>query len=311
MGQSPSANSPVMPPARSRASTMRSRSVAQKELKTPRMSLPDYTLTQYDVKQLMKSYNQALVRRETQATCAAESEAEVEIMEQIHGQFGTSPASRSVLRSTTSNASRDSGIDDTTQSPRISTYDLSSLPVFEMAVGEITPLACTPATPVVIPELIFTLPIVEIPLNDITGTSQTKRRFLPKRLFNKKKRILERKRSKSVGAEVFAARGDRTTPLFGSSVLNREWELVTVREMCRRLSLDEVEQIEMPIPEGASQSQILDELMIRQVMEILPPRAEGYPWVNIYNSEKHGFSLTTLYRLFSFFNATRVLTETL
>ncbi|VDO22257.1 unnamed protein product [Haemonchus placei] len=90
--------------------------------------------------------------------------------------------------------------------------------------------------------------------------------------------------------------GDRPAPLFGSSLLNREWELVTVREMCRRLSLDEIEQLEMPIPEGASQSQILDELMIRQIMEILPPRAEGYPWVSIYNSEKHGFSLTTLYR---------------
>ncbi|VDL69837.1 unnamed protein product [Nippostrongylus brasiliensis] len=36
------------------------------------------------------------------------------------------------------------------------------------------------------------------------------------------------------------------------------------------------------------------------IMEILPPRAEGYPWVSIYNSEKHGFSLTTLYRLHVF-----------
>ncbi|KAE9412987.1 hypothetical protein Angca_010141 [Angiostrongylus cantonensis] len=90
--------------------------------------------------------------------------------------------------------------------------------------------------------------------------------------------------------------GDRPTSVFGSSLLNREWEIVTVREMCRRLSLDEAEQLEMPIPEGASQSQILDELMIRQIMEILPPRAEGYPWMSIYNSEKHGFSLTTLYR---------------
>ncbi|PIO77385.1 hypothetical protein TELCIR_00513 [Teladorsagia circumcincta] len=60
--------------------------------------------------------------------------------------------------------------------------------------------------------------------------------------------------------------GDRPAPLFGSSLLNREWELVTVREMCRRLSLDEIEQLEMPIPEGASQSQILDELMIRQLI---------------------------------------------
>uniref|UniRef100_A0A8R1DYN1 Oxidation resistance protein 1 n=2 Tax=Caenorhabditis japonica TaxID=281687 RepID=A0A8R1DYN1_CAEJA len=87
---------------------------------------------------------------------------------------------------------------------------------------------------------------------------------------------------------------EKSTPLFGSSLLNREWELVTVSEMCRRLSLDQ--ELEMPIPDGANTSQILDELMIRQVMDILPPRAEGYPWVNIYNSEKHGFSLATMYR---------------
>ncbi|CAB3398510.1 unnamed protein product [Caenorhabditis bovis] len=89
--------------------------------------------------------------------------------------------------------------------------------------------------------------------------------------------------------------GEKTAaPIFGSSLLNREWELVTVSEMCRRLSLDQ--EPEMPIPDGAETSQILDEIMIRQVMDILPPRAEGYPWVQIYSSEKHGFSLATLYR---------------
>ncbi|GMT11214.1 hypothetical protein PFISCL1PPCAC_2511 [Pristionchus fissidentatus] len=90
--------------------------------------------------------------------------------------------------------------------------------------------------------------------------------------------------------------GDKPAPLFGNSLLNREWEIVTVQEMCRRLSLDHLDVQDMPIPEGANSSVILDELMIRQVMEILPARAEGYPWVSIYNSEKHGFSLATLYR---------------
>jgi len=52
----------------------------------------------------------------------------------------------------------------------------------------------------------------------------------------------------------------------------------------------------MPIPEGSLTSHILDEFMIRQIVDILPPRAEGYPWVQIYSSEKHGFSLATLYR---------------
>ncbi|VDK50990.1 unnamed protein product [Anisakis simplex] len=92
------------------------------------------------------------------------------------------------------------------------------------------------------------------------------------------------------------------TPVFGKGSLNREWEIVTVEEMCRRLSLSCIDQMLMPIPDGASESQILDEDMIRevhysfQIMQILPARAEGYPWVNIYNSEKHGFSLHTFYR---------------
>ncbi|GMR59270.1 hypothetical protein PMAYCL1PPCAC_29465 [Pristionchus mayeri] len=90
--------------------------------------------------------------------------------------------------------------------------------------------------------------------------------------------------------------GDKPAPLFGNSLLNREWEIVTVQEMCRRLSLDHLDVQDMPIPEGANSSVILDELMIRQIMEILPARAEGYPWVSIYNSDKHGFSLATLYR---------------
>ncbi|KHN85736.1 TLD domain-containing protein 2 [Toxocara canis] len=85
-------------------------------------------------------------------------------------------------------------------------------------------------------------------------------------------------------------------PVFGTSCLDREWEIVTVQEMCRRLSLDRLDQMAMPIPDGATSSQILDEAMIRQIMEILPARAEGYPWVNIYNSEKNGFSLFTFYR---------------
>ena len=56
---------------------------------------------------------------------------------------------------------------------------------------------------------------------------------------------------------------------------------------------------EMPLPEGSLKSQILDAYMVRQIVDILPPRAEGYPWVNIYSSDKHGFSLATLYRKMS------------
>ncbi|KAF7638749.1 TLDc domain-containing protein [Meloidogyne graminicola] len=92
--------------------------------------------------------------------------------------------------------------------------------------------------------------------------------------------------------------GEKPSHHFGK--LDREWEVCAVREICRRLSLeDSLEPSELPLPDGALQSQVLDEFMIRQIVDILPPRAEGYPWVNIYSSEKHGFSLATLYRRMS------------
>uniref|UniRef100_A0AC35TMM1 LysM domain-containing protein n=1 Tax=Rhabditophanes sp. KR3021 TaxID=114890 RepID=A0AC35TMM1_9BILA len=92
--------------------------------------------------------------------------------------------------------------------------------------------------------------------------------------------------------------GEKNAPLFGgNSLMNREWEIVTVDEMCRRLSLeDALEPSEMPLPEGATSSQMLDEFMIRQVCDILPARAEGYPWINVFSSDKNGFSLSTFYR---------------
>lgn len=64
----------------------------------------------------------------------------------------------------------------------------------------------------------------------------------------------------------FSILGEKpTNELFGSSYLNREWEIVTVEEVCRRLSLDHLENLALPIPEGATSSQILDEPMIRKV----------------------------------------------
>ncbi|WKY11084.1 hypothetical protein Q1695_002988 [Nippostrongylus brasiliensis] len=189
---------------RSRANTLKSYSPPLKMYKSPRMSLPEYTLTQYDVKQLMKSYKEALDRGDTHTTSSAESEAEEELMDQIHDQFGPQPRSRSSLQSTKSNASEDSGIDDSTHSPRRSLDDLSSLPVFtKPMVGEDTPMACTPATPMPIPVLFFNQPPDVIPLHNDSELPEPKRRFIPKRLFGKRRKRTdqsERQRSKSVGA---------------------------------------------------------------------------------------------------------------
>uniref|UniRef100_A0A8R1Y2N7 Oxidation resistance protein 1 n=1 Tax=Onchocerca volvulus TaxID=6282 RepID=A0A8R1Y2N7_ONCVO len=94
-------------------------------------------------------------------------------------------------------------------------------------------------------------------------------------------------------SEEFAT--ELSSRIFDSNYLNREWEIVKVQEMCRRMSLGQLDKVVLPLPDGAASSQILDEVMIRQV-DVLPARAAGYPWINIYNSEKHGFSLHTFYR---------------
>ena len=80
--------------------------------------------------------------------------------------------------------------------------------------------------------------------------------------------------------------------MFGSSLLNREWELVTVSEMCRRLDLDELDkEDEMPIPQGASQSMILDEIMIRQARLLISLMV-------VYNLENPStYSLAFLFKL--------------
>uniref|UniRef100_A0A1I7XM41 Oxidation resistance protein 1 n=1 Tax=Heterorhabditis bacteriophora TaxID=37862 RepID=A0A1I7XM41_HETBA len=279
----------------------------------PRLSCPDY-MTQYDVKQLMHSYDIVKKRNSDigQTTTPVESDGE-ELLEQFHKQmFGKvkqdNSQPKTSLQSNRSDRSDDSGV-CTSISPPLSFENLYILHP-NQAAEMLTPIACTPATP--------TLRDLS---KEFTVSFRTEKRFFPK----------HRQRSQSLSADAklispdhSASRshrlfdqldfwisvlslcivedsnnvrvGEKPAPIFGSSLLNREWEVVTVREMCRRLSLDEVDQIELPIPEGASASQVLDEFMIRQIMEILPPRAEGYPWVSIYNSEKHGFSLTTLYR---------------
>lgn len=68
--------------------------------------------------------------------------------------------------------------------------------------------------------------------------------------------------------KVFCIEGEKPSDQFGN--LNREWEVVTVRELCRRLSLeDSLESSEMPLPEGSTQSQMLDEFMIKQAIIFL------------------------------------------
>ncbi|XP_003379698.1 putative LysM domain protein [Trichinella spiralis] len=84
--------------------------------------------------------------------------------------------------------------------------------------------------------------------------------------------------------------------------LNRQWEIVTVDEAKRRLSLSNLSSLaEQPLPSGCQESRLLKVPLIRRLMEFLPARAQGYPWVLVYSSELHGFALSTLYRHMAMF----------
>ncbi|CAI2353561.1 unnamed protein product [Caenorhabditis sp. 36 PRJEB53466] len=240
-------------------------------------------LTEFDVKQMMaRSRAGTICVSSMRPSVDERAAAEQSILETVRqadadDQEPTSSGmeKKGSISSRKSTGSHDSGVGTHSSSPVASSLHLS-------------------ADEVLIPSRKVTVSLSEDTKNVEERKKRNIKRAIIKKVFKKKsnKYPESRARSKSLGAGVL--NGEKSAPLFGSSLLNREWELVTVSEMCRRLSLDQ--ELELPIPEGANTSQILDELMIRQVMDILPPRAEGYPWVNIYNSEKHGFSLSTMYR---------------
>ncbi|XP_023932512.1 oxidation resistance protein 1 [Lingula anatina] len=79
-------------------------------------------------------------------------------------------------------------------------------------------------------------------------------------------------------------------------VVSKDWEVVSMDEARRRLEALEVEDM-LPLPELIGKSAILEEEHIKALNKKLPPRAEGYPWTQVYSTEQHGFSLHTLYRL--------------
>ncbi|KJH42823.1 hypothetical protein DICVIV_11173 [Dictyocaulus viviparus] len=281
--------------SRRRSATVNTHANNFNRVQMPRLSVSQCTMTPYEVKLLMKSFEHTMERSKESTTYLTENEAEGKLMGQIHDQFASQPQLLSKLKFGVFNCSEDSGIHDMSypvSMTNMALKSISSVPKSDNEKGSTNRLLSALETQ----ENTILTPLSEKKTVTNYNLSKPKlRRFLPKRVFNRTKHN-ERQRSKSLGSSNFIGGGDQATPLFGSSLLNREWEIVTVREICRRLSLDEMEHLEMPIPEGASQSQILDELMVRQIMEILPPRAEGYPWVSIYNSEKNGFSLNTLYR---------------
>ncbi|MEQ2244761.1 hypothetical protein ILYODFUR_020497 [Ilyodon furcidens] len=84
----------------------------------------------------------------------------------------------------------------------------------------------------------------------------------------------------------------------------KKWEIITVKDSKRRLSLcssvesevDDSEYQEDDFPVLSHESQLLDEYHLQKLVAHLPPRTQGYLWQLAYSTVIHGSSLKTLYR---------------
>ncbi|XP_060560372.1 nuclear receptor coactivator 7-like isoform X4 [Ruditapes philippinarum] len=86
-----------------------------------------------------------------------------------------------------------------------------------------------------------------------------------------------------------------------NSTFAKDWEMINKRqriisqsEAIKRRSIVYEEPI--PLPELIGESTILKEFHISELCQVMPGRTVGYPWTLIYSTDKHGFSLKTLYR---------------
>ncbi|KAF8768228.1 Oxidation resistance protein 1 like protein [Argiope bruennichi] len=84
------------------------------------------------------------------------------------------------------------------------------------------------------------------------------------------------------------------------------------RKLKKVLSLGEMEKInyselELPLPDLLSPSEILQEEHIKELYTLLPARAVGFPWTRIYSTSTDGFLLKTLYRKMTDFDCPVIL----
>lgn len=78
------------------------------------------------------------------------------------------------------------------------------------------------------------------------------------------------------------------------------------------LSLGEMERInygelELPLPDLLSPSEVLEEEHIKELYTLLPARAVGYPWTRVFSTSYDGFSLKSLYRKMTEFDSPVIL----
>ncbi|KAK3590702.1 hypothetical protein CHS0354_008040 [Potamilus streckersoni] len=79
-----------------------------------------------------------------------------------------------------------------------------------------------------------------------------------------------------------------------NSTFHKDWEVISKAEACKRRTI--ILEEPLPLPELIGQSAVLDIFHVTEINHNLPPRTVGYPWTLIYSTDKHGFSLKTLYR---------------
>ncbi|CAL1294138.1 unnamed protein product [Larinioides sclopetarius] len=87
------------------------------------------------------------------------------------------------------------------------------------------------------------------------------------------------------------------------SISPGDWEVLSLGEM-EKINYSE---LELPLPDLLSPSEILQEEHIKELYTLLPARAVGFPWTRIYSTSTDGFLLKTLYRKMTDFDCPVIL----
>ncbi|RVE62471.1 hypothetical protein OJAV_G00157290 [Oryzias javanicus] len=111
--------------------------------------------------------------------------------------------------------------------------------------------------------------------------------------------------SVAAGKEVAAINTLRGKPVSNlNSAAN--WEIITVKQTKRRLSLcsledseadeQEFQEVGNTLPVLSDHSQLIDDHHLKTLVAHLPQRTQSYKWYLVYSTAIHGSSLKTLYR---------------
>ncbi|XP_054724274.1 oxidation resistance protein 1-like [Uloborus diversus] len=123
---------------------------------------------------------------------------------------------------------------------------------------------------------------------------------LPEEEENEATEGLEESEERSEGKEAPRSFLQLVEEHFGFKTISPgDWEVLSLGEMEK---IDYTE-LELPMPDLLSPSEILTEDHIKELYTLLPARAVGYPWTRIFSTSHDGFHLKTLYRKMSGFDS--------